>query len=282
MATAKIVSKKREILKINSFDDQNKQDYVDVDVKRENDHIHNSVLDVYRNVNPSNEDKTLEIIEIESVAKSSFVNKKIQITGDERIKIAEEIILHHNGSASAYVLYKKSKNEPVAEVDVYKKIISQFKDTDKISMDWYSNTIAASTACEGFLQSKKLNGYVQNLTTFPSFSMFCYIFKQMECIKATSYKKRILHVDATGSLVKIPLRYTKNQGTEFNRILNYFCILKNEKFIGSKEGSVQIGELISSRHDVRQIKSFFSDYKFDYEKISNDYFIFRLIVIDYS
>ncbi|CAF0927238.1 unnamed protein product [Brachionus calyciflorus] len=149
----------------------NKQDYVDVLVKRENDHVHNSVLDVDRNVNPSNEDETLETIEIDSVAKSSFVNKKIQITGDERIKIAEEIILHHNGSASAYVLYKKSKNETVTEVDVYKKIISQFKDTDKISMDW-TNTIDVSTACEGFLQSKKLSGYVQNLTTYPNFQCF--------------------------------------------------------------------------------------------------------------
>ncbi|CAF0909537.1 unnamed protein product [Brachionus calyciflorus] len=80
------------------------------------------IKNVDKNVNPSKEEQNLETLEVESGAKSSFVNKRFQITGDDRIKIAEEIILYHNGSASAYILYKKSKNEPVAEVDVYKKL----------------------------------------------------------------------------------------------------------------------------------------------------------------
>ncbi|CAF1053169.1 unnamed protein product [Brachionus calyciflorus] len=100
--------------------------------------------------------------------------------------------------------------------------------------------------------------------------------------KKTPYENRYLHIDATGSLVKIPLRFPENHGTAYNRILNHYLILKNSSLMHLKQSSVKVGELITSRHDVRQLKSFLNDYKFDYKKLMSDQCHFRLIIIDYS
>ena len=49
---------------------------------------------------------------------------------------------------------------------------------------------------------------------------------QLECIHRTQYQDRILHVDATGSLVSINNKQDKFKCTNYKRILNYFFYLK--------------------------------------------------------
>ena len=59
-----------------------------------------------------------------------------------------------------------------------------------------------------------------------SSSLHCHTEKQLECVIKTDYHDRILHVDATGSLVKINQKQDNYSYPNYKRILNYFCILK--------------------------------------------------------
>ena len=119
----------------NPFLKQVKPDYVDVLVRRSNEHKHQN-----------SNDETSHSESSQSDSEQVKLPKPIpQITGEERINVAEDIILHHNGSVKSYVLKQKTLSLPVASEDVYRRIVCEYKDTDKISVDWYTNMLAAAT-----------------------------------------------------------------------------------------------------------------------------------------
>ena len=50
--------------------------------------------------------------------------------------------------------------------------------------------------------------------------------KQLESINKTDYSDRIIHIDATGSLVSVSEKHDKYKGLDYKRILNYFILMK--------------------------------------------------------
>ncbi len=50
--------------------------------------------------------------------------------------------------------------------------------------------------------------------------------KQLESIHKTEYSDRILHIDATGSLVSVNEKHDKFKSVDYKRILNYFFLMK--------------------------------------------------------
>ncbi len=139
--------------------------------------------------------------------------------------------------------------------------------------------LAASITCEKTIKGKQINGYVQQITPYPKFSMINFTEEQLNCVKLLPYEDRVLHIDATGGLVSIKKCHTKDNYNDYNRILHYFCLLKNRQ----KKGGVIISELVSSAHDVFQISEFFLKTKFNFERLNGpNSFNFRLIVIDFA
>lgn len=73
--------------------------------------------------------------------------------------------------------------------------------------------------------------------------------KQLELFKSIPAEFRILHCDATGSLVSIP-KYMR----QYNQLLNYVLFLKDARDL-SLDG-VCIMEMCTSRHDAYRIGNF--------------------------
>jgi len=80
--------------------------------------------------------------------------------------------------------------------------------------------------------------------------------KQLLCLFKTSYVDRILHIDATGSLVNISHQQKNYMDIDYQPILNYFCLMKNKKYLGSTKGSVLIAHII--RPSFKQYEYFLS------------------------
>lgn len=98
---------------------------------------------------------------------------------------------------------------------------------------------------------------------------------QLDCIRLIKPENRILHLDATGNLVK-----ARKTGDSYGQILNYCFYLKNSSDLD--EGGLPICEVATSRHDTLTIMDMCQLLANNYYKISQTSIFFRLIVIDYS
>ena len=82
------------------------------------------------------------------------------------------------------------------------------------------------------MTSKIVRGFVQKIVNYPYFFMNCFNESQLKCFKQTPYEERILHLDATGGLLKINNKQVKrlNPLNDYKHLLTYFGILKNKNF----------------------------------------------------
>jgi hypothetical protein len=85
---------------------------------------------------------------------------------------------------------------------------------------------ATSAAFDVAIKSKKMHGFIQNIERDKYFEISMYTEKQFECLNKTPYEDRILHIDATGGLVKVSNKFT-DQHVNYKRILNYFFLVRN-------------------------------------------------------
>lgn len=126
-----------------------------------------------------------------------------------------------------------------------------------------------------------MTGFCQEFRILPELAVYLYTHLQLECIKETKYEDRILHVDATGSLVDVPEKHTRDSHKGYKRILNYFCLLKNGANLSQR--GLLLSELLSSAHDSCSLAKFFFAMRLDYAKVCRgEELRFRLVVIDYS
>lgn len=231
-------------------------------------------------------------------------NPKIRVCGEERKKMANDINLNANGSAKKFSELLAYESESVPTCDALRKMksdkkASEFDIADELSdfnkIDWYGrlNAVAYSyLSATSALSERQINGFVQDAKNIPQFCMHLYSYEQLECVNKVDRKYRFLHFDATGSLVSIPQKYQKHDNFSFKRILNYFMILsaqinESEQIIDSvqkkeKNPSVNVGELVSSEHDVRALTNFLNNYAFSYKILYEEDIYFRLIILDYS
>ena len=99
--------------------------------------------------------------------------------------------------------------------------------------------------------------------------------QQFECLFRTPYEQRVLHIDATGNLVKV-------HGNVYKRILNYTFLVKNYSLRDIEESPFQLGEFISSNHDVMPLTIMIMRMKYQFEKFFSKQFNFRIFVCDFS
>ena len=212
--------------------------------------------------------------------------KNKQIRGEERERIAKEILIEAGGSCRNYYLQKLELGESPPNEATLRKIKSEFLNCTEITThDWINELISLTTTLKATLEAEKLLGYIQQITIYRDFSMYLYTEMQLQCLKCLPYKRRILHIDNMDSLVSIPKRF-RNQST----ILNYFLLLKDthdlfniQQYDDSK--TLMFSELSSSRYDIYGMTSYLKLLKADYEylyQLDEDKFSFRLIIIEYS
>ena len=133
---------------------------------------------------------------------------------------------------------------------------------------------AAIEAYRSSLNSPKIKGYIQHFEKDISLQISIYSDLQFQCLYRTIYGHRVLHVDATGNLVKVPHH-------QYKRVLNYSFIVKNYSLSAAEESSFLLGEFISSNQEVFPLTVFINRMKYQFEKVYTP-FNFRLVVSDFS
>ena len=224
-----------------------------------------------------------KVISNSNLIQTKTVSKAIQITGEERVKVAEEIINNFDGSSKFYAYYKLSnRHSDTATEEVYRKILQEYYAKDNISKNWIINMQSTAASFTAAQFETKLKGFVRCFTTYPYFSLMLYLEQQLQCIRSTTYEDRILHYDATGGKCTIPKYQNVDKDNSLNRILTYYCVFQNTRFIGEQQGSFLAAEHTTSSHDVRSQTTFLWSLKFEYEKLFCETLNFRFFVMDFT
>ncbi|CAF0902969.1 unnamed protein product [Brachionus calyciflorus] len=130
--------------------------------------------------------------------------KASQIRALERREVAKYVIANYGGSSTAYLNFLASEGifHLHAGLPIYFIQRIKPKKVEKKSND--------------------LNGYDQQIEIFNNFNLTMHHENQLKLIKNVPEERRILHIDATGGLIKI-----KNGSQVYGQILNYCMILKD-------------------------------------------------------
>ena len=173
------------------------------------------------------------------------------------------MFLYYNGSAKRYRLALKDNplipRHKIYSLNVYRKALSEFKNDIYFNSDWQSSLSAAMATFKATVTGRKLSGYIQNIERDGHLQITIFSEKQLECLYKTPYNSRICHIDATGCQIKIKKNHLQiNDLCAFNRILNYYVLVKNHNLINQDDQtSFQLAELVSSTHDVSTLSVFF-------------------------
>ena len=115
--------------------------------------------------------------------------------------------IHFKGSAKRYRLSLINNRAPARKIRslaTYRRAIHEFKNESIIGGEWQTAMSTAIAAFNASVKASKILGCVQHFEKDGHLQISCFSDKQLECLYKTPYDKRILHVDATGSLVKTP------------------------------------------------------------------------------
>ena len=135
--------------------------------------------------------------------------------------------------------------ESLPTLDTLRKILSEYLTKNDIPGHWYDQVMAVACSYRTILSSEHgLAGYVQNFEGCNGLEISCYCEKQFECLARTPFNDRVLHIDATGSIVTINNK-SKQQYASYKRILNYFLLLKNDKIQDISCSKIQIGNFLN-------------------------------------
>lgn len=106
-----------------------------------------------------------------------------------------------------------------SSVEINEDVIRQIKHEQKYEFEkkitgkvlsnneWYIRLKAVSDSINLTTGNQIFNGYVESIRDTPFYEMVLLSQKQLDCIKSVPEKNRILYLDATGGLVKIPKKY---------------------------------------------------------------------------
>ncbi|CAF0855429.1 unnamed protein product [Brachionus calyciflorus] len=155
-----------------------------------------------------------------------------QQRGEKRVELYQDLVLNHFGSAKRmkYDMLHDDSNYEISE-DVIRQIKHEQKyDFEKKlngqvlrNSDWYVRLKSVNDSINLTMGNDYLNGYIESIRDTPFYEMILLSQKQLECIKTVPEDERILYVDATGGLVKIPkseLEATSEASIESNEFYN--------------------------------------------------------------
>lgn len=126
-------------------------------------------------------------------------------------------------------------------------------------------------------ETSKLNGYTQTFDTINEFEMTMHSKLQINCITVVPENQRILRIDATDELIKIP-NHLKN----YKQIYHYFMLLKDSMKplnINKEALCTLINETATKEHTTAKLAIVLQRIKSSNLKVSNENHLrFRLII----
>ena len=127
-----------------------------------------------------------------------------QIRGVQRENVAQIVQADFKGSAKAFFDTMKGRGvSNIPTTDVIRKIISEMIHEDTVSTNWIINLMSASDMSKRVIKGDHFNGSVQSLRIFPDLTINLHTEQQIKCINYINTVDRMLHIDATGGLVKV-------------------------------------------------------------------------------
>ena len=125
------------------------------------------------------------------------------------------------GSAAKYELLQLDKgNTEIPSQSVLRKIKSQEKikhiqpvNIKEFNTDFLNNLITLANSYESTIDQ----GYIKKISVYPDFILHLCLFESLKCINLLPSHRRIMHLDATGSLVCIPKRNNRHQVNQYKR-----------------------------------------------------------------
>lgn len=201
-------------------------------------------------------------------------NKNEQLRGEQRKDLAKDILLNHNGSCHKAREDAIANDQPfVPSQNTYNKVKSSFLHQNVPTSDWIRNLLFIGRSN----QNCEMN-YVQSCDIFPQFNMQLFLDQAIKILKSIPEEHRIGFLDSTGNLCRI----TKLQASWYNKIQNYFFLLKDLRNHGTEKfKSLLLSEMISSTHGTATIALMQRKVKEAYELAYGTKLVFRLISIDY-
>ena len=88
-------------------------------------------------------------------------SQNLKIRGEDRVEVAEEVLLRFKGSATAYVDEKSSTHNVNLSQDVVHKVVNEYVNGEMVSTCWIINMLHAIDMAEETIIGKKINGFVQ-------------------------------------------------------------------------------------------------------------------------
>ena len=175
--------------------------------------------------------------------------------------MVQDIILNHKGSAKRYRLWQKSTGVTKSKIrkeGVYRKALHEYQSLNDLDNDWSISLAATALAFRSSVPAKKLKGYIQHTETIMALEISCFSQLQLECLNNTPDVDRVLHLDATGSLVKL----SNNQDVLNKRVLNYICMVKNYKLVNQEASKFQLGKFILNFIRIELIEFILNAFEF--------------------
>lgn len=127
-----------------------------------------------------------------------------RITGEEREKVATEVILRDNGSAKNYnESMAGSGNTNLSSDAAIRKVVSEFVNREMVSTNWITNIMHTAEMSREDSCNKNIKGYVQRANLMPDFTMTLELEESYRAYGLIPANQRLMHLDASGKLVSI-------------------------------------------------------------------------------
>ena len=125
------------------------------------------------------------------------------IRGEERIKLAKELLTDHGGSAKAYYETEVGKVDSVVppSQDVLRHCLTQYINKDNLphnpqGLNMIGNLLHAAITAKASMPRKSLSGYIHDIMIHEKFGMTLCMEEQLEALHCVPVNDRILHFDA--------------------------------------------------------------------------------------
>ena len=188
--------------------------------------------------------------------------KPDRIEGEARHELAKDVLALNKGSSKAYHLTQMGlSNYNTPSVDVIKKCVSEYMNKDMQTSSWIYNLLYTARVLHSTIVGKTLQGYVHDVSIHDHFSMTLCMEEQLCALHTIPVKNRILHMDATGRLVKI-----KDKEHSYGQILTYGIMAQNLEDIGGnlakyllvtvqEDQVIKIDKLIVQKKDLDSLEN---------------------------
>ena len=162
--------------------------------------------------NPATENGFVKVNVLGSISCQHFDNltsNSRKLSGQERKLVAGELV-HNSASSIHYKQFEQSSSLDAAKhgnlnflksQEVFRKVKSEHDSNSRLSDDMWQDIIITQRTYDSNIKGAILNGYIQTISRYP-IVIHMHTEEQIRIIKKLQPGNLIMHLDATGSIVR--------------------------------------------------------------------------------